>query len=107
MSKIKYSSQWEIEKIESEYVKDMQEDYQQQLAFSQENQFNDYQYDYSAEHEMKTTDENYYNQLKKSKQKLLKLSMIIIKNLIIFLKTKIYLWDIMKILKIIIELFMN
>ena len=70
MSKIKYSSQWEIEKIESEYVKDMQEDYQQQLAFSQENQFNDYQYDYSAEHEMKTTDENYYNQLKKIETKI-------------------------------------
>ena len=62
MSKIKYSSQWEIEKIESEYVKDMQEDYQQQLAFSQENQFNDYQDDYYSE-----KDENYYDQLKETK----------------------------------------
>ena len=70
MSKIKYPSQWKREKLESEYVKDMQENYQQQLAFSQENQFNDYQYDYSTEHEMKTTDENYYNQLKKIETKI-------------------------------------
>ena len=40
----------------------MQEDYQQQLAFSQENQFNDYQDDYYSE-----KDENYYDQLKEIK----------------------------------------
>jgi len=40
----------------------MQEDYQQQLAFSQENQFNDYQDDYYSE-----KDENYYDQLKETK----------------------------------------
>ena len=55
MSKIKYSSQWQVEKLESEYDKEMEEDYQQELTFSQEN----YQYDYYS-----PKDEDYYDKLK-------------------------------------------
>lgn len=69
MSKIKYSSQWEIEKIESEYVKERKEDYQQELTFSQENQFNDYQYDYYS-----PKDEDYYDKLKEIQRKIAKIN---------------------------------
>lgn len=69
MSKIKYSSQWQVEKLEHEYFKEMKEDYQQQLALSQENQFNDYQYDYYS-----AKDENYYDKLKKIQRKIAKIN---------------------------------
>ena len=69
MSKIKYSSQWQVEKLEHEYFKDMKEDHQQQLALSQENQFNDYQYDYYS-----AKDENYYDKLKKIQRKIAKIN---------------------------------
>ena len=69
MSKIKYSSQWQVEKLEHEYFKEMKEDYQQQLALSQENQFNDYQYDYYS-----AKDENYYDKLKEIQRKIAKIN---------------------------------
>ena len=69
MSKIKYSSQWQVEKLEHEYFKEMKEDYQQQLALSQENQFNDYQYDYYS-----VKDENYYDKLKEIQRKIAKIN---------------------------------
>ncbi|ACV39515.1 DUF3784 domain-containing protein [Leptotrichia buccalis] len=69
MSKIKYSSQWQVEKLEHEYFKEMKEDHQQQLALSQENQFNDYQYDYYS-----AKDENYYDKLKKIQRKIAKIN---------------------------------
>lgn len=47
----------------------MQEDYQQQLAFSQENQFNDYQYDYYS-----PKDEDYYDKLKEIQRKIAKIN---------------------------------
>lgn len=69
MSKIKYSSQWQIEELESEYDKEMEEDYQQELTFSQENQFNDYQYDYYS-----PKDEDYYDKLKEIQRKIAKIN---------------------------------
>lgn len=69
MSKIKYSSQWQIEELENEYDKEMEEDYQQELIFSQENQFNDYQYDcYSPK------DEDYFDKLKEIQRKIAKIN---------------------------------
>lgn len=47
----------------------MQEDYQQQLAFSQENQFNDYQDDYYS-----PKDEDYYDKLKEIQRKIAKIN---------------------------------
>lgn len=69
MSKIKYSSQWQVEKLEHEYFKEMKEDYQQQLALSQENQFNDYQYDYYS-----PKNEDYYDKLKEIQRKIAKIN---------------------------------
>lgn len=69
MSKIKYSSQWQIEELESKYDKEMEEDYQQELTFSQENQFNDYQYDYYS-----PKDEDYYDKLKEIQRKIAKIN---------------------------------
>ena len=69
MSKIKYSSQWQIEELESEYDKEMEEDYQQELTFSQENQFSDYHYDnYSPK------DDDYSDKLKEIQRKIAKIN---------------------------------